>query len=42
MVALFEEAGLALVRSVPVGMNNLNFVLAEESIREPRDRSAGA
>lgn len=42
IVALFEEAGLAPVRSGPVGMNNLNFVVAKASTREPRDRSAGA
>lgn len=42
IVALFEEAGLMPVGSGSVGMNNLNFVLAEASTLERRDRSAGA
>jgi len=42
IVTLLEEAGLRPIRSGPVGMNNLNFVLAEASTGGPRDRSAGA
>ena len=42
MMALFEEAGLTPVRAGSVGMNNLNFVLAEVATRDSRDRSADA
>ncbi len=42
IVTLFEEAGLTPVRTGSVGMNYLNFVLAETSTREPRARRAGA
>ena len=42
IVTLLEEAGLRPIRSGPVGMNNLNFVLAEASTGGLRDRSAGA
>jgi len=40
IVILFEGAGFTSVRTGPVGMNNLNFVLAEASPRQPRDSSA--
>jgi len=42
IVTLFEEAGLTPVRTGPVGMNNLDFVLAEATPRERRDRGACA
>lgn len=42
IVTLFEEAGLTPVRTGAVGMNNLNFVLAEASTREAREPAAGA
>jgi ubiquinone/menaquinone biosynthesis C-methylase UbiE len=38
MVTLFVEAGLTPVRTGSVGMNNLNFVLAEASLPEVRDQ----
>jgi ubiquinone/menaquinone biosynthesis C-methylase UbiE len=42
IVTLLERAGLTAVGTGAVGMDNLNYVLAEASTREPRDRSAGA
>lgn len=42
IVTLFEEAGLTPVRTGPIGMNDLNFVLAESSSREPRDHAGRA
>jgi ubiquinone/menaquinone biosynthesis C-methylase UbiE len=39
---LLSDVGLTPIRSGPVGMNNLNFVLAEASPHERRDQSASA
>lgn len=42
IVTLLSDAGLQPIRSGPVGMNNLNFVLAEASPCERRDQSVSA
>jgi ubiquinone/menaquinone biosynthesis C-methylase UbiE len=42
IVSLLSDAGLTPIRSGPVGMNNLNFVLAEASPRDGGDQNAGA
>jgi len=42
IVTLLSDAGLKPIRSGPVGMNNLNFVLAEAPPRESRDQSPNA
>jgi ubiquinone/menaquinone biosynthesis C-methylase UbiE len=42
IVALLDEAGLTTVRTGSVGMNNLNFVLADASPRQRSDQSVRA
>jgi ubiquinone/menaquinone biosynthesis C-methylase UbiE len=42
IVTLLSDAGLKPIRSGPVGMNNLNFVLAEALPGERRDQSVSA
>jgi len=42
IVALFDQAGLTAVRTGSVGMNNLNFVLAEASPHQRGDQSVRA
>ena len=42
IVSLFHDAGLTPVRTGPVGMNSLNFVLAEASSRGPMDNGRTA
>ena len=41
MVALFEDAGMAVSKTGPVGMNNLHFVVAQNStsVISPNERS---
>jgi ubiquinone/menaquinone biosynthesis C-methylase UbiE len=41
IVNLFVAAGLRPTRTGPVGMNDLNFVIAEAPGREPLDRAQG-
>jgi len=42
IVNLFVAAGLTATRTGPVGMNDLNFVVAEASDREALDGASGA